>query len=192
MNMVSDLWLPHISIAEKIIRPILVYGFLLVALRLGGKRELGQLTGFDLVVLLMLSNAVQNAIIGNDNSVTGGIIGAATLLITNYLVVRLAFRYPRIQRAVEGRPTVLVLDGRIIPENLAKELLSEVELRTVLRRLGFEDLAEIKVARLETSGSISIERAADLPTEIEAEILARLARIEARLAGMDDAQPDAQ
>jgi hypothetical protein len=84
MTMVSDLWIPDISILEKIIRTILVYGFLLIALRLGGKRELGQLTGFDLVVLLMFSNAVQNAIIGNDNSLAGGFIGAATLLMTNY------------------------------------------------------------------------------------------------------------
>jgi uncharacterized membrane protein YcaP (DUF421 family) len=141
--MVSDLWIPDISILEKIVRPILVYFFLLIALRLGGKRELGQLTGFDLVVLLMLSNAVQNAIIGNDNSVTGGLIGAATLLVTNYLVVRLAYRYPNIQQAVEGRPTLLLLDGQMIPKNLARELISEAEFRAVLRRQGFEDLAGV-------------------------------------------------
>jgi uncharacterized membrane protein YcaP (DUF421 family) len=176
--MVSDLWIPDISILEKIVRPILVYFFLLIALRLGGKRELGQLTGFDLVVLLMLSNAVQNAIIGNDNSVTGGLIGAATLLVTNYLVVRLAYRYPNIQQAVEGRPTLLLLDGQMIPKKLARELISEAEFRAVLRRQGFEDLAEIKAAILETSGSITIERATDLPTPVEAEILQRLENLE--------------
>jgi uncharacterized membrane protein YcaP (DUF421 family) len=178
MTMVSDLWIPDISILEKIIRTILVYGFLLIALRLGGKRELGQLTGFDLVVLLMLSNAVQNAIIGNDNSLAGGFIGAATLLMTNYIVVRLVYRHPKVQQLIAGKPTLLLLDGHIIPENLNQELISEVELRAVLRHQGFEDLAEIKAAILETSGSITIERAADLPTPIEAELLTRLERIE--------------
>ena len=178
MSMVSDLWIPDVSILEKIIRPILVYAFLLIALRLGGKRELGQLTGFDLVVLLMLSNAVQNAIIGNDNSVSGGFIGAATLLITNYLVVRLVYRHPKVQQLVEGKPTILLQEGRMIPESLHKELISERELRTVLRRQGYENLAEIKTAILETSGSITVERATDLPTPIEAELLTRLERIE--------------
>ena len=100
-------------------------------------------------------------------SATGGLIGAATLLVTNYLVMRLAYRYPKIQQVVEGRPTLLLLDGQMVPENLAKELISEVEFRAVLRRQGFEDLAEIKVAILETSGSITIERATDLPTPVE-------------------------
>lgn len=179
--MVSDLWIPDISILEKIVRPILVYFFLLIALRLGGKRELGQLTGFDLVVLLMLSNAVQNAIIGNDNSVSGGLVGATALLVTNYLVVRLAYRHPAIERLVEGRPTLLLLDGQIKTENLAKELITEGEFRTVLRRQGFEDLAEVKAAILETSGSLTVERATDLPTPVEAELLQRLEHIEQQL-----------
>ncbi len=181
MTLLHDLWMPDVSVFEKIIRPVLVYGFLVVALRLGGKRELGQITGFDLVVLLMLSNAVQNAIIGNDNSVAGGLIGATALLVTNYLVVRLAYRYPRIERLVEGRPTLLLLDGQIKTENLARELITEGEFRTVLRRQGFEDLAEVKAAILETSGSLTVERATDLPTPIEAELLQRLERIEQQL-----------
>lgn len=185
--MFHDLWVPDVSVAEKVIRPILVYFFLLIALRLGGKRELGQLTGFDLVVLLMLSNAVQNAIIGNDNSVTGGFVGAATLLMTNYLVVRLAYRYPQIERWVEGRPTLLLRDGQMIPKNLAKETINEAELRTVLRRQGFENLAEIRAAILETSGAITVERAVDLPTDVEANILERLERIEALLRTQNDA-----
>lgn len=182
MTLASDLWIPGISVVEKIIRPILVYFFLLAALRLGGKRELGQLTGFDLVVLLMLSNAVQNAIIGNDNSVSGGLIGATALLLTNYLVVRLVYRHPRIQQVVEGRPTLLVHSGYLIPENLTKELISESELRTVLRRQGFENLAEIRAAILETSGSITVEREMDLPTAVEAAILERLERIESLIS----------
>src|SRR5438876_4868856 len=105
-----DLFHPDVSILEKIIRPILVYFFLIVCLRLAGKRELAQLNPFDLVVLLTLSNTVQNAIIGNDNSVLGGIIGATTLLTVNYIVVRFLYGHERLDRLVEGEPDVL-LDG---------------------------------------------------------------------------------
>src|SRR6266571_538301 len=93
-----------LPVAEKILRPVIVYVFLIAGLRLAGKRELAQLNPFDLVVLLTLSNAVQNAIIGEDNSVTGGIIGAATLLIVNYLVVRFLYSHEAIDRFVEGAP----------------------------------------------------------------------------------------
>jgi uncharacterized membrane protein YcaP (DUF421 family) len=177
MNIFNDLWILDIPVLEKIIRPILVYFFLLMALRLGGKRELGQLTGFDLVVLLMLSNTVQNAIIGNDNSVLGGVIGAAALLLTNYFVVRIAYRYPSIEAIVEGKATPLIFEGQFIPENLAKELISEAELRVDLRRQGFENLSEIRTATLETSGSLTIERLADMPDPVQADILKRLDQI---------------
>jgi uncharacterized membrane protein YcaP (DUF421 family) len=116
MQVFNDLWVPGVPILEKVVRSILVYFFLLVALRLGGKRELGQMNGFDLVLLLMLSNAVQNAIIGTDNSVLGGVIGASALLVTNYFVVRLAYRIPKVQRLVEGKPTLLISNGQIIAE----------------------------------------------------------------------------
>src|SRR5207247_2075284 len=96
-----DLFYPDVSIVEKIIRPILVYFFLVISLRLAGKRELAQLNPFDLVVLLTLSNTVQNAIIGSDNSVTGGIIGAATLLLVNYVVVRFLYGHQAIEHAGE-------------------------------------------------------------------------------------------
>src|SRR5437588_9510086 len=97
-----------VSILEKIIRPILVYLFLIVGLRLAGKRELAQLNAFDLVVLLTISNTVQNAIIGNDNSVIGGFIGATTLLVVNYLVVRFLYNHERIDRLIEGDPDMLL------------------------------------------------------------------------------------
>src|SRR5256884_1046823 len=108
-----DLFHPDVSILEKIIRPILVYFFLIIGLRLAGKRELAQLNPFDLVVLLTLSNTVQNAIIGDDNSVTGGLIGAATLLLVNYVVVRFLYSHDRLDRLVEGAPDVLVENGKI-------------------------------------------------------------------------------
>ena len=100
-----------LPIAEKILRPIFVYVFLIVALRLAGKRELAQLNPFDLVVLLTLSNTVQNAIIGNDNSVIGGVIGASTLLAVNYTLVRFLSRHETLERLVEGEPRVLIEDG---------------------------------------------------------------------------------
>ena len=113
-------------VIEKILRPMLVYVFLVVALRVFGKRELAQLNPFDLVVLLSLSNTVQNAIIGNDNSLTGGLIGALALLAMNYLVVRFLFRHRRLDQIFEGKPTVLVDTGTSIKTALARELLTQV------------------------------------------------------------------
>src|SRR5512136_1981201 len=98
----SNMFVIGLPIAEKILRPIAVYAFLVVGLRLAGKHQLAQLNPFDLVVLLTLSNTVQNAIIGNDNSVTGGILGGATLLLVNYVVVRFLFSHERLDRLVEG------------------------------------------------------------------------------------------
>src|SRR5438132_13338172 len=123
-----DLFHPDVSILEKIIRPILVYAFLIAGLRLAGKRELAQLNAFDLVVLLTLSNTVQNAIIGDDDSVTGGIIGATTLLVINYVVVRFLFEHEKLERLVEGDPDVLIENGVILQDRLRKELISRVEL----------------------------------------------------------------
>src|SRR5436190_17694664 len=117
-----DLFHPDISILEKIVRPILVYFFLVISLRLAGKRELAQLNPFDLVVLLTLSNTVQNAIIGNDNSVTGGIIGASTLLAVNYFVVRFLYSHERLDHLIEGACDELITDGKIRHDRLKNEL----------------------------------------------------------------------
>src|SRR5438445_3222265 len=102
-----DMFRLALPVTEKILRPVIVYIFLVIALRVFGKRELAQLNPFDLVVLLSLSNTVQNAIIGNDNSLTGGLIGALALLVMNYLVVRFLFRHRRLDQMFEGKPTVL-------------------------------------------------------------------------------------
>ena len=112
-GMWRDLLHPDISIAEKMVRPILVYFFLIVSLRLAGKRELAQLNPFDLVVLLTLSNTVQNAIIGNDNSVTGGIVGATTLLVVNYVVVRFLYSHEKLERMPNRRRKVMNHPGSI-------------------------------------------------------------------------------
>src|SRR5882757_6728219 len=117
----TDMFVLAVPIAEKMLRPVIVYMFLVVGLRLAGKRELAQLNPFDLVVLLTLSNTVQNAIIGEDNSVTGGVIGAATLLIVNYLVVRFLYTHQELDQRIEGAPDVLVEDGKIRMDRLQKE-----------------------------------------------------------------------
>src|ERR1700738_1139808 len=141
-HIISDMFTLSLPVAEKILRPILVYIFLVLLLRIFGKRELAQLNQFDLVVLLSLSNTVQNAIIGNDTSVTGGLIGAFSLVFTNYMVVRFLFKHRRIDQILEGSPSVLIENGKVCHKELAKELLSEVELLTVAHRQGFSDLDE--------------------------------------------------
>ncbi len=114
----KDMFVLAVPILEKILRPICVYVFLIVGLRLSGKRELVQLNPFDLVVLLTLSNTVQNAIIGEDNTVTGGIIGATSLLIVNYLVVRFLYKHRSLDQFVEGRSDVLIEDGKVKTQHL--------------------------------------------------------------------------
>src|SRR5438309_7002841 len=109
----KDMFVMGLPLAEKILRPIIVYAFLVVSLRLSGKRELVQLNPFDLVVLLTLSNTVQNAIIGDDNTVTGGVIGATSLLVVNYLVVRFLYKHRKLDQLVEGRADVLIEDGKV-------------------------------------------------------------------------------
>jgi uncharacterized membrane protein YcaP (DUF421 family) len=151
----TDMFVLSLPVLEKILRSVIVYLFLVVGLRLAGKRELAQLNPFDLVVLLTLSNTVQNAIIGEDNSVTGGLIGAATLLGVNYLVVRFLFRHERIDRAVEGHPTVLVENGRMLPEQMTKELISRAELEEAAHKQGFASLEEVERAVLEPGGTLS-------------------------------------
>src|ERR1051325_7118976 len=150
----TDLLHPDISILEKIIRPIIVYLFLIAGLRLAGKRELAQLNPFDLIVLLTLSNTVQNAIIGDDNSVTGGILGAATLLTVNHFVVQYLFSHERVDRLVEGDATVLVEKGVIDDDQLKKELITRGELQAAAFKQGFSALEDVERAILEPGGGI--------------------------------------
>ena len=148
-----SLLFPDEPIAAKILRPIVVYLFLILGLRLAGKRELAQLNPFDLVVLLTLSNTVQNAIIGNDTSIVGGIIGAATLLGINYLVVMLVFRYKRVGEIIEGGPDVLIKDGHILEARLDSEKISTTELEAAARKQGFASLRDVDQAILYPGGT---------------------------------------
>ncbi len=146
-----------LPIVEKLVRPVLVYLVLVLLLRIFGKRELAQLNPFDLVVLLSLSNTVQNAIIGDDNSVTGGVIGAFSLLMINWLVVRVLFRSKRLTRAIEGRATVLVHNGQVDKKALARESLSREELLAVVHRQGFEGFHQVRHCELEPNGTFYVE-----------------------------------
>jgi uncharacterized membrane protein YcaP (DUF421 family) len=158
----KEIFGPGVPLVEKVLRPALVYGFLVIALRVFGKRELAQLNPFDLVVLLSLSNTVQNAIIGNDNSLTGGLVGALSLLCINYLVVRFLFRHRRLDQIFEGKPSILIRNGRVDRKALSQELLTHSELMTVLHRQGFDRLEEVEECILEPGGTFAIKR--KLPT----------------------------
>jgi uncharacterized membrane protein YcaP (DUF421 family) len=164
-----------IGILEKILRPVVVYLVLVVLLRIFGKRELAQLNPFDLVVLLSLSNAVQNALIGDDTSVTGGLIGAFSLLAINYVLVRFVFKHRRLDQMLEGTPTVLMEHGKIRRDALAKELLTESELLTVAHRHGFTSLHDVERCVLEPGGGFFIKAKEPPPAQRQhGEILARL------------------
>lgn len=168
---------------EKLIRTIAVYVFLLAGLRLAGKRELGQLNAFDLVVLLVLSNTLQNAIIGNDNSVSGGIFGAAALLLINALVVRYLYRHPLLDRWIEGDPAVLINRGAVLEHRLERELITRAQLEAAARRQGIESLDQVDTCRLETGGALTF--IARQPTSEDArheELLNRLEAMQAQQA----------
>lgn len=155
MPLLYDMFHLGLPVAEKVLRPVLVYVFLIVGLRLAGKRELAQLNPFDLVVLLTLSNTVQNAIIGEDNSVTGGIIGAATLLLINYVVVRFLYGHETLDRLVEGAPAVLIENGVIQNEVLRQELITMTELVAAAHKQGLMNLDEVDRAVMDPGGSIA-------------------------------------
>ena len=159
MVLFADLWhdmfLLDLPVLEKILRPIIIYFFLVIGVRIAGKRQLAQLNPFDLVVLLTLSNTVQNAIIGNDNSVTGGIIGASTLLAVNFVVVWYLYGHQRLEHLIEGDPDLLIKDGKIRHKRLKHELITLAELQAAARRQGFASLDDVDRAILEPGGTIS-------------------------------------
>lgn len=141
---------------EIIVRTVVVYWVVLFLLRIAGKRELGQMTPFDLVVILVIANAVQNAMTGGDNSLIGGVIAAATLTVVNIAVERWGERIPLLRRALASEPTLLLQDGRPIEEHLKKERIAVEEIEMAARQHGIADLADVAIAVLEEDGSISI------------------------------------
>jgi len=179
----SDILVPGEPILEKIIRPLIVYAFLIISLRLAGKRELAQLNPFDFIVLLTLSNTVQNAIVGNDTSVAGGIIGAVTLLAVNYIVVRFLYRHERIDRFVEGEPVVLIENGVVQEDRCAAELVTHDALLAAAHKQGFSSLEEVERAVLESGGVLAMfGRKPDVETMRMDELIAHLNEIKTQIA----------
>jgi uncharacterized membrane protein YcaP (DUF421 family) len=179
----KDMFVITLPILEKILRPVIVYFFLVVILRLSGKRELVQLNPFDLVVLLTLSNTVQNAIIGDDNSVSGGILGATSLLTVNYLTVRFLYKHKNLDQIVEGKADVLIEGGKVRPEHLKKELITTTQLEAAARKQGFSSLSEVDQCILEPGGTLSfIGKKPDADVVRHKELLDRIDKLKDELA----------
>ena len=141
---------------ELVVRGAVVYGFLLIMLRISGKRQVGQMAPFDLVLLLVLSNAVQNSMNAGDNSLIGGLISAATLIGLNYLVSLLTYRNKTLEAVIEGRPQILIHNGRLFEDEMQKAKLTHHELNAALRKSGCECVDDVHTAILENSGVISV------------------------------------
>jgi uncharacterized membrane protein YcaP (DUF421 family) len=189
----KDMFVMGLPLAEKILRPIIVYAFLVVSLRLSGKRELVQLNPFDLVVLLTLSNTVQNAIIGEDNSVLGGIIGATSLLATNYLVVRFLYDHRKLDQIVEGRADILVEDGKVRAEHLKKELITKSQLEAAARKQGFGSLSEVQQCVLEPGGTLTFLAKKPSGEDVRhQELLGKLEGLAQEIARLRGSQPPAR
>jgi uncharacterized membrane protein YcaP (DUF421 family) len=162
-----DMFHLPVPLIEKILRPAIVYLFLIVFLRLFGKRELAQLNPFDLVVLLSLANTVQNAMIGDDNSVTGGLIGAFSLLAINWALMWLLYRTPKLTSALQGDASTLVRGGVVDQAQLKRQGLTHEELISILNKNGFNDPADVEVCVLEPNGTFYVKGKSPSSDEIE-------------------------
>lgn len=189
-NIWIHLFVPSLPILEKIIRPIIIYFFLVLVFRLSGKRELVQLNPFDLVVLLTISNTVQNAIIGDDNSLAGGMIGATSLVITNYLVVRFLYDHRKLDQLVEGSPDVLIQGGKIRKQNLKRELITMAQLEAAARKQGFSSLAEVDQCVLEPGGTLTfIGKKPDVEEKRHRELLNKIDQLSEEIALLRNTRP---
>jgi len=191
-DMWKDMFVLGLPLLEKILRPIIVYAFLVISLRLSGKRELVQLNPFDLVVLLTLSNTVQNAIIGEDNSVLGGIIGATSLLVTNYLVVRFLYDHRKLDQLVEGRADALIENGKVRTQHLRKELITMAQLQAAAHKQGFSSLSEVEQCVLEPGGTLTFLGKKPASEDVRhQEVLGKLDRLTQEIALLRGSQPPA-
>lgn len=150
------MWQPTLPYWEFIFRGVAVYVFLLVLLRVTGKRQVGQLSPFDLVLLLVLSNAVQNSMNGGDNSLIGGMVSAATLVALNYMIGLITAHSKKLETLIEGRPQVLVHNGQLFEDVMANAQLTHHELQAALRLAGCLSVEEVRMAVLENNGAISV------------------------------------
>jgi uncharacterized membrane protein YcaP (DUF421 family) len=189
----KDMFVMGLPLLEKVLRPIIVYAFLVISLRLSGKRELVQLNPFDLVVLLTLSNTVQNAIIGEDNSVLGGLIGATSLLVTNYLVVRFLYDHRKLDQLVEGRADVLIEGGKVRTKHLKTELITMAQLEAAARKQGFGSISDVEQCVLEPGGTLTfIGKKPGSEDVRHQELIGRLERLAQEIALLRSSQPPAR
>ncbi len=154
----DDLFPLQTSIGSLVLRAVVVYAFLLVALRLAGRRELGQMTSFDLVLLLLISNAVQNSLNAGDNSLVGGLVSAVALVLLNWAMGWATYRWRWAERLLEGRPLRIVSDGRIHFGAMRRELITLSELRSALRKQGVARITDCEAVILEPDGTLSVRR----------------------------------
>jgi len=189
----KDMFVLGLPLLEKILRPVIVYAFLVIGLRLAGKRELVQLNPFDLVVLLTLSNTVQNAIIGDDNSVSGGIIGATSLLVCNYLVVRFLYDHRKLDQLVEGKADVLIENGKVRTQHLESELITMAQLEAAARKQGFGSLSEVEQCVLEPGGTLTfLGKKPDTGDVRHQELLGKLELLAREIATLQSSRPPAR
>jgi uncharacterized membrane protein YcaP (DUF421 family) len=173
----NDLTHLDISVLDKIIRTVVVYVALIALLRVAGKRDLAQLNSFDLIVVLLLSNVVQNAVIGPDNSLLGGLIGAAVLIAANAFLVRVVRPHDRIAALMEGTTTVLARGGHWVPDALRREGVRQPDMEAALRRQNAYKIEDVDLLRLEPGGTIVV----DLRPELENATKEDVRRLEAKL-----------
>ncbi|MCL2780701.1 MAG: DUF421 domain-containing protein [Actinomycetia bacterium] len=177
----TDLWHVSIPLAEKVIRTVLVYVGLAVLLRLGGKRNLAQLNSFDLVVMLMLGNVVQNAIIGPDNSLSGGMLGAAVLIAINAVVVRAVHLHPKLDQWFEGKSTVIIENGKVLGSAIRRLGLRAADVTAALRRQGAGEVSEVRQAVLGPGGELVVDLTDDARDATRADLRAEQEALRAQI-----------
>lgn len=181
----SNMFNLGIPFIEKIIRPIVVYFFLLIGLRLAGKRELAQINPMDLVVLMTLSNTVQNAIIGEDNTLLGGLIGATTLFLVNYFTVKFLANHPKISKVIEGDQDILIENGIIKMDRLKGEIINLADLEAAARKQGFSSLSLVETAILEPEGFLTfIAKDPSPDQERHQEVMSQLEALKKEIASL--------
>jgi uncharacterized membrane protein YcaP (DUF421 family) len=162
----------HVLI-EIALRTVIIYCVVLLGVRLSGKREVGQMTPFDLTLLLLISNSVQNAMTGPDTSLVGGLVAACTLLVMNYLIADLSGANRRFRKFIEGQPSLLIHDGQVIEAHMAKEHVSMDELQRALRERGIANYHDVALAVLEVDGSISCLKYDDIKPDANTHLMRR-------------------
>jgi uncharacterized membrane protein YcaP (DUF421 family) len=179
----NDLVHLGVSVPDKVIRTVVVYLALIVLLRLAGKRDLAQLNSFDLIVVLLLSNVVQNAVIGPDNSLLGGLIGAAVLIAANAFLVRIVRPHEKVAALMEGTTTVLAQAGRWLPQALRHEGVRQTDMEAALRRQNAYSVDDVDEVRLEPGGTIVVDLRPDLVSATKADVRRIEDKLDRLLAG---------